>query len=333
MLKEHHYKSHPVIWEIVLDPDDMNQTLDMTPGSIGNISKSLDYPTISKYRVGECTIKFNDPEGVFSVNNSNNYFVMNRLPQSGYKVGILIKTGFIVDGVRELATYFNGNIIRINQNIGDATTELICVDKIRDLYVDDLKNYGIHRKFGIKSDSNIDSQHGIYPIMPALLPASEDSIIATRDLNQELNLVDELSSEGDINTDNYIVSEDRLESERGIIVQRDADGNAILGDDGEPLRPSTGFPQIELKSPQRYIVLNALIKDILSESNITNYSIDIPNQEVDHHFSSNGRVFYDLISSRDNTRRVQGIGSSVSATWEGYPTDAIVYDGKYYFFI
>ena len=241
----------------------------------------------------------------------------NPYPQSAYRVPVEVKSGFLVNGSREIETIFTGNIIRAFQNVKGSIVRFECVDKIRELYNQNVKDFGIPRKFGITPDSSIESQHGIYPIPTSILPASEESVNVQKGSDIEITKVDELRTEGNLESDNYIITDDRIETEGGIV------------EDG-----SYDHPQIELKSPYRYRTLENTITNILGHVGIdvNDDKIEIPRQKVDHHFSSNGRVFYDLISlARDQRKRVITIGTSVNATWEGYPTDFIFFGGKFYF--
>ena len=67
-----------------------------------------------------------------------------------------------------------------------------------------------------------------------------------------------------------------------------------------------------MKSPYRYRHILDVITDILNHVGITHSDIDIPEQDAAPHFSSNGRINYDLIGT---------IGSSNPITWNGYVTD------------
>ena len=88
--------------------------------------------------------------------------------------------------------------------------------------------------------------------------------------------------------------------------------------------PQVGYPQIRMKSPFRYRHIKDIIADILNHAGIANSDIAIPEQDVDGHFSSNGRINYDLIGN---------IGSSNPITWNGYVVDQLndAANGKRYF--
>ena len=86
----------------------------------------------------------------------------NPYPQSAYRVPVEVKSGFLVNGSREIETIFTGNIIRAFQNVKGSIVRFECVDKIRELYNQNVKDFGIQRRFGITPDSSIESQHGIY---------------------------------------------------------------------------------------------------------------------------------------------------------------------------
>ena len=128
------------------------------------------------------------------------------------------------------------------------------------------------------------SDGSTYPILTSILPASEESVNVEKGSDMEITKVDELRTEGNLESDNYIITDDRIETEGGIV------------EDG-----SYDHPQIGLKSPYRYRTLENTISNILDHVGIdvSDDKIEIPRQKVGHHFSSNGRVYYDLISFRE----------------------------------
>ena len=104
----------------------------------------------------------------------------------------------MVNGSREIETIFTGNIIRAVQDVKGSIVRFECVDKIRELYNQNIKDFGIPRRFGITPERSIESQHGIYPILTSLLPASEESVTVEKDSNMEMIKVDELRTEGNL---------------------------------------------------------------------------------------------------------------------------------------
>jgi len=85
-----------------------------------------------------------------------------------------------------------------------------------------------------------------------------------------------------------------------------------------------GYPQLRMKSPYRYQHISDVITDILNHAGITKSDIAVPERDVAAHFSSNGRVNYDLIGTSD-------LGSGNPVTWNGYVTDFLHDGDKWYF--
>ena len=77
-----------------------------------------------------------------------------------------------------------------------------------------------------------------------------------------------------------------------------------------------------MKSPYRYRHIQDVITDILNHAGITKSEIAIPERDVTPHFSSNGRINYDLIGN---------IGSGNPVTWNGYVTDFLYDNGQWFF--
>ena len=160
-----------------------------------------------------------------------------------------------------------------------------------------ITDFGIPRHFMLTENLEQASENGFYPIMDAILPASDGSVgLATR-VGDEIAPVQRLKTEGTLDPTNFIVDNKGVHTEGGPIVNRQA-----------------GYPQLRMKSPYRYRHIKDIITGILNHAGITNSEIEIPEQDVDAHFSSNGRVGYSLIGN---------IGSSNPVTWNGYVTDQL----------
>ena len=147
--------------------------------------------------------------------------------------------------------------------------------------------------------------NGFYPIMDAVLPAADGSVSLATRTGETLKPVQKLETEGTLNPRNFIVDAAGVRTEGGLIVDR-----------------QVGYPQLRMKSPFRYRHIQDVITDILNHAGISDSEIEIPEQDVDPHFSSNGRINYDLLGN---------IGSSNPITWNGYVTDFLFEAGKWYF--
>ena len=306
-MKEYHYQDYPVLLDIFISGENLTRYL----SEISSLNQTLDYPDMSKYEVGETSFILNDDEGIFSPSNDSNFFVDNGFNKNGYRAPVEIKSGFLVNGVRRLETIFIGNIIRINQGSKSATVEITSVDKLQPIRVDKVVDFGIPRRFMILHNPLPKTSNGEYPILKAVLPASNESaLLHTRNNQIGRPPVERIKTEGDLNPLNYQFTDEGIETEGGIIQNR-----------------GIGYPQIQMKSPFRYKNVKDLVKLILEEYDITDqskYDIDILEKEVETYFSSNGRPGYDIIGT-------QPLGTSNPVGWLGHVTDIIYDNNKYYF--
>ena len=303
MLKQYSYAGNPIAITVKIH----DQVVTDNSASIDGIQQGVDYPKLTEFRVGEASFLIRDLHGDFSPNNTSNFFTRNGGRRTGRNSPVEIKAGFIVDGTRHTETIFKGTIIKLVQDATPATVKVVCSDNIGDLRTKAIADFGIARHFRLIEDTENANENGFYPIMEAILPASDGSArLATR-LGEEIAPVDKLKTEGTLSPRNFIIDVEGVRTEGGPIVNR-----------------GVNYPQLKMKSPYRYRHILDVITDILTHVGITDSEIEIPEQEVDAHFSSNGRVGYDLIGN---------IGSGNPVTWNGYVTD-FLYDAankKWYF--
>ena len=114
---------------------------------VEEISFALDYPSLNLYRPGDCTIVLFDPDGEFSTNNSNNFFVKQGHPVTGDDVEIEIHAGYLVDGVSITNLLFKGVISKVTQQGSAGTTTIIASDAMEKLFSQEIKDFGIERHF------------------------------------------------------------------------------------------------------------------------------------------------------------------------------------------
>ena len=303
MTKHYSYQGNPVSVSVKIHNQDIG-----TPKSIEDIGKSLDYPDLTAFRVGECSFTLTDVHGDFSPNNPSNFFTQQGGRQTGYHAPVEIEAGFIVNGVHQTQTIFKGNIIRIVQEGGAATVKVVCSDNLGALRTQSIADFGIARHFKLTEAVPQVGENGDYPIMDAVMPASHGSVTLKTDVTDTpIPPVQKLATEGSLNPRNYIITREGVKTEGGLISVS-----------------QRGYPQLRMKSPFRYRHINDVVTDILNHAGITHAEVSLPEQEVAPHFSSNGRINYDGIGT---------IGSSNPVTWNGYVTD-FLYDAtaqKWYF--
>ena len=301
MTKQYSYQGNPVSVSVKIHNQDIG-----TPKSIEDIGKSLDYPDLTEFRVGECSFTLTDVQGDFSPNNPSNFFTRNGGHPTGYKAPVEIAAGFIVDGTTHTETIFKGQILRVVQDAKAATVRITCSDNFGNLREKAVTAFGVPRHFMLTESLEPTGANGEYPIMDAAMPASEGSVsLKTKVTDTPILPVQKLKTEGHLNPRNFAIDRDGVHTEGGRIVNR-----------------QVGYPQLLMKSPYRYRHILDVITDILNHAGIPHSEIDIPEQDVAPHFSSNGRINYDLLGT---------IGSSNPLTWNGYVTDFLYATGKWYF--
>ena len=301
MLKRHSYQGNPVATTIKIHDQDVTDDVAV----LDDITSGIDYPNLTEFRVGECSFTLRDAHGDFSPNNNSNFFTQHGGQRTGRNSPIEIEAGFIVDGTTHTETIFKGTIIRLVQGAKDATVKVVCTDNFGDMRKKTIADFGISRHFMLTADVAQTDGNGFYPIMDAVMPASDGSVSLARRTGETLKPAQKLETEGALNPRNFIVDREGVKTE----------GGAITG-------AQTGYPQLRMKGPFRYRHIQDIITDILNHAGIANSEINIPEQDVDSHFSSNGRVNYDLLGN---------IGSSNPITWNGYVTDFLFEADKWYF--
>ena len=297
------YQGHPIALTAKIHNQDVTSDL----ASVDDIGQGIDYPNLTEFRVGEASFTLRDIHGDFSPNNPSNFFTRNGGRRTGRNSPIEIEAGFIVDGTPHTETVFKGTIIRIVQDATGATVKVVCTDNFGDMRKKTIADFGIPRHFMLTEALEQTAENGAYPIMDAMLPASDGSVSLATRVGETIQPVQKLQTEGTLNPRNFIIDREGVRTEGGLIVNR-----------------GIGYPQIRMKSPYRYRHSKDIITDILTHAGIEHSEIEIPAQDVDSHFSSNGRVNYDLIGN---------IGSSNPVTWNGYVTDFLhdADNDKWYF--
>lgn len=301
LLKDLHYSELPVSVSVKIHDIDVTDDI----ASLDDISQGIDYPNLTEFRVGECSFTLRDVHGDFSPNNSANFFTQHGGQRTGRNSPIEIEAGFIVDGTRHTTTTFKGTILRLVQNAKAATVKVICTDNFGDMRKKTIADFGVSRHFRLLEDTDQTDGNGFYPILSAIMPASDGSVSVSSRVGDALNPVQKLETEGALNPRNFVMDVQGVRTEGGLILNR-----------------QVGYPQIRMKSPYRYRHVKDVVTDILTHAGITDSRVEIPEQDVDSHFSSNGRINYDLLGT---------IGSSNPITWRGYVTDFLHDGGKWFF--
>ena len=302
-IKSLSYSGHPLAIRVKIHDQDVTDAI----ASVDDIVRGVDYPNLTEFRVGEASFTLRDIHGDFSPNNPSNFFTQNGGQRTGRNSPVEIEVGFIVNGQRHTETRFKGTIIRLVQDAKPATLKVVCTDNFGDMRAKNITDFGIPRHFRLLEELTQSSENGFYQIMDAIMPASDGSVSLARRTGETLQPVRKLKTEGTLSPQNFVVDAEGVRTEGGPITDA-----------------QNGYPQLRMKSPYRYRHIQDIIADILTHAGITDSDIEIPEQAVDAHFSSNGRVGYSLIGN---------IGSSNPVTWNGYVTDQLddAVNGKRYF--
>ena len=302
MLKQFSYRGYAIALVVKIHEKDVTDSL----VSLDDIRRGVDYPNLTEFRIGECGFTLRDAHGDFSPNNNTNFFTRHGGRRTGRHSPVEIEAGFIVDGTRHTETVFKGTILRLVQDAQAATVKVTCADGVGGLRSDAITDFGLPRHFMLTEDLEASGDNGNYPIMDAVLPASYGSVsLKTKVADDPITPVQRLETEGTLNPRNYVIDAEGVKTEGSLIFNR-----------------QVGYPQIRMKSPYRYRHILDVIADILNDAGITDSEIEIPEQDVAPHFSSNGRINYDLLGN---------IGSSNPITWNGYVTDFLYDAGTWYF--
>lgn len=302
-LKDLHYSGHPISVTVKIHDEDVTDSL----VSVDDIRRGVDYPQLTEFRIGEASFLLRDVHGDFSPNNDSNFFTQHGGRRTGRHSPVTIEAGFIVNGnTRHTETVFKGTILRLVQDAQAATVKVTCADGVGGLRSDAITDFGLPRHFMLTENLEASGENGVYPILQAVLPASHGSVsLKTKVTDDPILPVQKLSTEGTLDPKNFVIDDRGVRTEGGVIVNR-----------------QVGYPQVRMKSPYRYRHIQDVITDILNRAGITDSEIEIPEQDVAPHFSSNGRINYDLLGN---------IGSSNPITWNGYVTDFLYDAGTWYF--
>ena len=293
-LKDFAYTDTPLDFQVLLDGVDISDAVEDIP----SVQGAIDFPQLLEYRVGECQIVLNDPTGFYGTLRSENFYTSQGQLQSGLGVSVEVKAGYETP----LETLFVGEITKITAEVdaGKAYTRLIGSDKMHQLFTTEITDFGLEKHFRLTAETDETAINGRYPLPVMVQPVSRGSVTLKKSLSDTLTEVPTLATRGALDADNYTVSDDAIETEGGEI-----EGVA------------TGYPQVQLKAPYRHISVKLAMERLLDHIGVTDRDIEIPKIASDPHFTTLGRVGYDLVG-----RSI--FGSSNLLNWQGHVTDAFM---------
>ena len=174
-------------------------------------------------------------------------------------------------------TAYSGNILSITKKPKERIADVIVSDISQELRNEPLDDFGIEKRVRVSKVD--DTESGEYPFTNVLAPVSNKSIKNPVSDGSSLSVRDHLATEGHLVNTNISYDEDTLRSE------------------GESLEVN---PDVTLKAPYRNKTILFIVKRILDHYKVNNTRVEVDNLEVnDDHFSTNGRVGYDLENEVD----------------------------------
>ena len=205
---------------------------------------------------------------------------------------------------------FSGVISLIDKKFKPSKTATVTVnDHSQDMRNSLIENFGISKRVRVTRVDDTDS--GEYPWTVNLAPVSDESLENPRSAGVSLEVVDSFASEGNLDPTNISYDEETLRSEGRALAQN---------------------PDVTIKAPYRWKNILTVIREIIRYYGITNSNLSIDNFEVHEHFSTNGRVGYDLEHNLDESDPLRE-GAETAIFWTGIVTDFLYDedDNKFYF--
>lgn len=302
-LSQYAYQGYDPVFSVIIGETDVTERV----YDVGEISLPLDYPELNEWEPGECQFALIDPDGEFSTDNENNFFVQRGLEQSGNLVDVQVLYGFDVDGTKHTNPIFIGKITKITQDADEGLTLIVANDGTTELFSKDVSDFGINRNFKIELKDN-QGVHGVYPISDFVLPISDGSVDVKKNATESFNQVEQIADTGIFKPENYVVGDKEILSEY-----------LSFPDTG------VGFPQLKAKSAYHDRDVSHIIADLLEHIEVDESDVEFPEIERDLNIARNERIGYQILGNPDYNEPKDEI-----ATWKGYPTDIIVEGENYY---
>lgn len=275
--------------------------IDVTPQCFdyGTLAIPSDHPVVGQYEFGEWNFVMTSPGDAFNPEASANFFTRNSLEKTGVGVDVEIIAAYTDTTV----PLFKGKIENIrfiaatdDQTEGSARIRAVDFSRELDRAVID---FGIEKRFRITSETELEDGHGDYPILPAVLPSSNESETLHLSLSETGDRQETLRNEGNLDSDNFIVDNQGVKTEGGKVTE------------------NTSYPQLAMKAPYRSEYATALLKALVNKFGITMLSQEIFPATLDMHFSHYGRPGYDTLGS-------YGAEYDRTLSWEGIVTDRAI---------
>ena len=267
MPKQYSYQGYPVICKVFILDVDISKDIK----GIEGIESSLDYPRINEFRINEATFTLSDPENDFNPQQPDNFYKRNgamespEITESGYRSKVKIETGFVVNGLEEVVTIYQGQILNVHKDAKTGDVRITCSDKSQQIRDDDVTNFGIAKRMLVENSGG--NLHGNYPFFIGLTEPSLESVDSP---DPDLNRKQSLRTEGALDENNFKELPTGIETEGG---------------------PLQSDPILTFKSPYRSRNIDFVVEKLLEEYGIQESEQDI---EMPIATGSSSRFFSNL---------------------------------------
>lgn len=290
------FENLPIAVKVLINSIDVTDDVH----EFGEISFLSDDEIVGQYNSGEFRFVVRSPGNEFNPESSNNFFTDNSVAQDGIGVSVEVRSDYGSGST----SIWSGKIVSLvfyaaDGSQGNEGLAAITAADISENLDEPITDFGTQKRFHLtpKTESqSVSRGNGVYPVLPAILPASDKSPKLHLSLSEQGNLKERLRTEGDLDAENFIVSDQGVETE----------GSQLSG-------LGTAFPQLEAKFPFRYEPIRHLISAIATKFSIPQHTVALFLENLGEHFSSNGRIGYASIGN-------SGAEYDRDLSWEGFPT-------------
>lgn len=290
------FKNLPIVVKVLIGEQDVTDDVQ----DFGEISFLNDDEIVGQYSAGEFRFVLLSPDERWNPESSDNFFAENSLAEDGIGVSVEVHSAYGRGGT----PIWYGKIVSLvfyaaDGSQGNEGLATITATDISENLDEPITDFGTPKRFHLipkVERQGVSRGNGIYPVLPAILPPSDQSSKLHLSLSELGNLKEQLRTEGDLDAKNFIVSDNGVETE----------GGQLTG-------LTTAFPQIEAKFPYRYEPVGHLINAITSKFNIPQHTVVLFLAKLGEHFSSNGRIGYNSIGN-------SGQEYDRNLSFEGFPT-------------
>ena len=296
------FENLPIAVKLLLGGQDVTDAVQ----DYGEVSFLSDDEIVGRYNPGEFRFTLLSPDEAFNPESASNFFASNSLDPSGIGVSVELQSNY---GDNASTPIWSGKIVSIvfyaaDQEGNEALSAFTAADLSENMD-EPVVSFGTPKRFRVAPKAETQG-NGIYPILKAVTPVSDQASILHLSLSEQGDLKERLRTEGDLDAKNFIVSDNGVETE----------GGQLTG-------LTTAFPQLESKFPYRYEPIGHLISEIATKFDIPQHEMVLFLADLGAHFSSQGRIGYNSIGN-------SGAEYDRTLSWEAFPTDRYVIGNNEY---